>query len=234
MTQPNPRVAILFDLDGVIVFTDQYHYLGWKKLAEEEGWEFNEEVNNACRGVPRMESLQVILDHNKVDLPNQAKEALAARKNSYYVELLKKICGLDIYPGAVEFLKALRETGVKIGLCSSSKNAPQVLQSLELTPFFDAIVTGADIRRAKPDPEIFLLGAERLGVEPGACIVFEDAPSGVAGALAAGMQCVGVGSAELLPHATVTITRYEQVDVANLVETGDVLLSVSNNQRQTL
>lgn len=209
--------AVLFDLDGVIVFTDRYHYLGWKKLADERGWAFDEEVNNGCRGVPRMESLEVILRHNKVDLPLEEKEELAARKNGYYVELLKNINEEDVYPGAVEFLKAIRATGVKVSLCSSSKNANLVLDSLGLSDYFDAVITGADIKNAKPDPEIFLLGAERVGVEPSACVVFEDAPSGVAGALAAGMQCVGIGTPELLTEAPVTVTDYSTIDIEALL-----------------
>ncbi|NDV62792.1 beta-phosphoglucomutase [Puniceicoccales bacterium CK1056] len=209
--------AVLFDLDGVIVFTDRYHYLGWKKLADEHGWAFDEEVNNGCRGVPRMESLEVILRHNGVELPEAEKEELATRKNAYYVELLKDINEEDVYPGAVEFLKKIRATGVKTGLCSSSKNAPLVLESLGLSDYFDAVVTGADIKNAKPDPEIFLLGAEWVGVAPENCVVFEDAPSGVAGALAAGMACVGVGSPELLTEAPVTITDYSTIDIDALL-----------------
>jgi beta-phosphoglucomutase len=209
--------AVLFDLDGVIVFTDRYHYLGWKRLADENGWAFDEEINNGCRGVPRMESLEVILRHNGVDLPEDEKEALASRKNAYYVDLLADINEADVYPGAVEFLKRLRSTGVKIALCSSSKNAPLVLESLGLEEYFDAVVTGADIRKAKPDPEIFLLGASRVGVEPGKCVVFEDAPSGVAGALAAGMSCVGVGSPELLDEAPVVIQEYNTIDIDKLL-----------------
>jgi beta-phosphoglucomutase len=212
--------AVLFDLDGVIVFTDRYHYLGWKQLADEEGWAFDEEVNNGCRGVPRMESLEVILRHNGLDLPEAEKEAMAARKNRYYVELLKQINEDDVYPGAVGFLKDLIATGVKIGLCSSSKNALLVLDSLDLASYFDTVVTGADITKAKPDPEIFLLGAERLGIDPSACLVFEDAPSGVAGALAAGMDCIGVGSADLLTEAPVTMTDYGVIDITALLARG--------------
>lgn len=214
----NEIKAVLFDLDGVIVFTDRYHYLGWKKLADERGWAFDEEVNNGCRGVPRMESLEVILRHNRVELPEAEKEELATRKNAYYVELLKNINEEDVYPGAVEFLKKVRATGVKTSLCSSSKNAPLVLESLGLSEYFDAVVTGTDIKKAKPDPEIFLLGAERVGVAPENCVVFEDAPSGVAGALAAGMACVGVGSPELLTEAPVTITDYGTIDIDALLE----------------
>ena len=147
--------AVLFDLDGVIVFTDAYHYRAWKRLADEEGWAFDEEVNNQCRGVPRMASLEVILAHNNVTLPAQAKQALAERKNNYYKESLHNIGAEALYPGAVELLSALKARGVKLGLCSSSKNAADVLRKLRLTQLFDTVVTGHDITHAKPHPEDF-------------------------------------------------------------------------------
>lgn len=205
--------AALFDLDGVVVFTDKYHYLAWKELADRHGWHFNEEINNGCRGVPRMASLEVILCHNGVELPEAEKIKLADWKNRRYVELLGGICEDDVYPGVVPFLKSLRARGLATGLCSSSRNAKLVLESLGLAPLFDAVVTGEEIVHAKPDPEIFLLGAKRLGVDPSACVVFEDAPSGVDAALAAGMRCVGVGPAELLHHAHVTIQEYGRFDL---------------------
>jgi beta-phosphoglucomutase len=212
--------AALFDLDGVVVFTDKYHYRAWKELSDENGWLFSEEVNHRCRGVPRMESLEVILRHNHVELGHEQKLALAARKNRRYVELLQSIGQGDIYPGVVGFLERLRARGLKIGLCSSSRNAQMVLDNLHLTAWFDAVVTGDQVVRAKPDPEIFLLGAQRLGVEPGVCVVFEDAPSGIAAALAAGMRCVGVGSADLLTHAPRTIQDYRAIDLDSLLQGG--------------
>ena len=212
-----PFSAFLFDLDGVVVFTDRYHYLGWKKLADEQGWQFDEEVNHGCRGVPRMASLEVILRHNGVELAEPEKEELAARKNRYYVELLGNINEADLYPGAVDFLKKVREAGLQTALCSSSRNAHRVLEALDLGGVFDAVVTGADIERPKPDPEIFLLGAKRLGVEPSRCLVFEDAESGVEAALAAGMDCIGVGEKELLPRAPATMKDYASLDFAALV-----------------
>jgi len=208
--------AFLFDLDGVIVNTDRYHYLGWKKLADEQGWAFDEEVNDACRGVPRMASLEVILRHNGVTLPEDQKHALASRKNAYYVELLQGIGEADVIPGAVAFLQQARALDLKTALCSSSKNAPLVLSNLGLEPYFDTVVTGHDIERAKPDPQIFLLAAERLGERSEACIVFEDAPSGVQGALAAGMRCFGIGSPEFLPQATWTARDFLQLDAQAL------------------
>ena len=211
ITQLPDVKGILFDLDGVIVFTDKYHYLGWKKLADENGWDFNEEINNACRGVPRMASLQVLLDHNGIELPGEEKERLADLKNEYYKELLKQINNGDIYPGAIDLLKRLKSDGLKLAICSSSKNAQAVLNALSLTEYFDTVVGGDDIRTSKPDPEIFLTGASRLGLRPDECIVFEDAESGVAAAKAAGMKCVGVGPSDRLSAADVCVTDYSSV-----------------------
>ncbi|RKX47642.1 MAG: beta-phosphoglucomutase, partial [Verrucomicrobia bacterium] len=167
--------SVLFDLDGVVVFTDKYHYLGWKKLADEKGWDFDEEVNHGCRGVPRLASLQVLLDHNNVDFPLEEKERLADIKNEYYKELLKQINDDDIYPGVVPFLKKLQAEGIRMAICSSSKNALPVLDALDLTQYFDAVITGNDIENPKPDPEIFIKGAAAVNMHPLHCLVFEDA-----------------------------------------------------------
>ena len=214
--------AVLFDLDGVVVFTDKYHYLGWKKLADEKGWAFDEEVNNGCRGVPRLASLQVLLDHNKVDLPFDEKERLANIKNEYYKELLKQINDDDVYPGIIPFLKKLKAEGVRMAICSSSKNAQPVLDALNLSQYFDAVITGNDIINPKPDPEIFLKGAKALNMHPFHCLVFEDAESGVEAAHAAHMKCIGVGPAERLPNAYETITDYAEIDLQALLDAGRV------------
>lgn len=208
--------AALFDLDGVVVFTDKYHYLAWKELSDENGWFFSEEINHLCRGIPRMESLEVILRHNHVNISPEKKAVLADQKNQAYVKLLQTINQDDIYPGVIEFLKKLREKGLKIGLCSSSRNAKMVLDNLNLTQWFDAVVTGDEVVKSKPDPEIFLLGAKRLGLKPDVCVVFEDAPAGVDAALAAGMSCIGVGSPDLLKNAPTTIKEYSEIDLGNL------------------
>jgi alpha,alpha-trehalose phosphorylase len=214
--------AVLFDLDGVVVFTDKYHYLGWKKLADEKGWAFDEEVNHGCRGVPRLASLQVLLDHNKVDLPLAEKERLADIKNEYYKELLKQINDDDIYPGIVPFLKKLKAEGVRMAICSSSKNAQPVLDALNLSQYFDAVITGNDIINPKPDPEIFLKGAKAVNMHPFHCLVFEDAESGVEAAHGAHMKCIGVGPADRLPNAYETITDYAEIDLRALLDAGRV------------
>jgi len=204
--------AAIFDLDGVVVYTDAYHYQAWKQLADEQGWGFDESLNDQLRGVSRMASLQVILDHNGVDLPEAEKERLATIKNEYYKTLLQDIDASALVAGAIPFIRSLREEGLLIGLGSSSRNAGMVLEKLAIANLFDTVVTGHDISRTKPDPQIFLMGAERLGVEPRECAVFEDAASGVEAALAGGMLAVGFGPSEGLDGAHILIQSYEELD----------------------
>jgi beta-phosphoglucomutase len=212
--------AVLFDLDGVVVFTDRYHYLGWKRLCDEEGWRFDEVLNHQLRGVPRLDSLEIILKHNGLVLGDPQKAAYADRKNDYYVTSLQDINENDLYPGALDFINELRKRGIKTALCSSSRNASLVLEKLVITALFDTIVTGHDIRNAKPAPDIFLLAAQKIRVHPLHCMVFEDAASGVQAAKAARMKCVGVGTHEVLTQADETIAAYDEIDVEALLETG--------------
>ncbi len=214
--------AVLFDLDGVVVTTDKYHYQAWKEIAAEKGWIFNKELNHKLRGVPRLESLEIILEDNHIILSREEKVALATRKNNYYIELLKNINSSDLYPGAVDFLKQLKSKGIKTALCSSSRNANLVIEALQLKDFFDAIVTGNDIRKGKPDPEIFQIAAQRLRVHHINCIVIEDASSGLKAALAAGMKCIGVGTAENLPEAEETFLNYQEIELNELLESGRI------------
>ncbi|HKK48306.1 MAG TPA: HAD family hydrolase, partial [Alkalispirochaeta sp.] len=151
--------AAIFDLDGVVVYTDTYHYQAWKQLADEQGWSFDESLNDQLRGVSRMASLQVILDHNGIDIAEGEKERLAGEKNTYYKQLLESIDESAVVAGSIEFIRALRSQGLLIGLGSSSRNAQMVLDTLQITDLFDVIITGHDISRSKPDPQIFLMGA---------------------------------------------------------------------------
>lgn len=212
--------AFLFDLDGVVVFTDRYHEMGWRKLAEAEGWDFPQKLAHSLRGISRMDSVELILAHNRLEKSPEEKEALAARKNAIYVDAIRNINEADVVPGAVDFIRKAREAGIHTSLCSASKNAVGVLEALGIGDLFDAVVTGADIHRSKPDPEIFLLGAERLGVPPFHCMVFEDAVSGVEAAHRAGMKCVGVGTPEGLPNAAEVLPDFTSVDLLSLLETG--------------
>jgi len=213
-------LALLFDLDGVVVFTDKYHYLAWKKLADEEGWKFDEVVNQGLRGVSRRESLQVILDHNKLSLSEEKASEFAEKKNKYYIEFLDKISEADLYPGAIEFIKKCKSSGVNIGLCSSSRNADMVLEKLKIKDLFEVIVTGNDITKTKPNPQIFELAAEKLDVPSDHCMVFEDAVAGIDAALNAGMKCLGVGIAENLSNAPDTFEKYEEIDIDVLLKSG--------------
>lgn len=210
--------ACLFDLDGVIVDTAKYHYLAWKRLANELGFDFTEHDNERLKGVSRMASLEILLEIGQVTLDDAAKEELAARKNDWYVESISKMDASEILPGALEFLKECRQNGLKVALGSASKNAMTILNNTGLTPHFDAIIDGTRTSAAKPDPEVFLLGASEVGVSPENCVVFEDAEAGIEAARRAGMHCVGIGSAETLGQADFVISSLAEMSVNRLSE----------------
>jgi len=202
--------AVIFDLDGVIVSTDQYHYQAWKKMSDEEGIKFNETINNRLRGVSRMESLEIILEKAERTYTPEEKIVLAERKNTYYRESLSEVKPDDLLPGAKHTIDELKKRGVKIAIGSSSKNTPTILKQIGLADAFDAVADGNDITRSKPDPEVFLLAAERLGVPPEECLVVEDAEAGVQAAIAGGMNVAAVGDAGL--HSQDADYRLERVD----------------------
>lgn len=213
--------ACLFDLDGVLVFTDKYHFLAWKSVSDEKGWDFNEKVNNRLRGIPRLASLNEILKHNHTDISDEEKVCIMDMKNTRYVELLERINETDTYPGALDFIRKLRKRGVKIALCSSSKNAEMVLDKLNIKDLFDVVVTGNDIKKAKPDPEIFTVAAKKLGVHPYHCVVFEDSLAGIEGATNGGMKTMGVGNrTEVADVAMEYIDSYDEIDIDNFIESG--------------
>jgi beta-phosphoglucomutase len=189
--------GVIFDLDGVLVSTDDFHYKGWARLAADEGIPFTREDNHRQRGVSRMESLEILLEKSKSAYTDEQKLEMAARKNGYYVDFLQDLTPADALPGTREILAELRETGVKLAVGSSSRNTPLIMEKVDICGFFDAVADGNDISHSKPDPEVFLLAAERLGLRPEACVVVEDAAAGVESARRAGMRVVGVGPAEL-------------------------------------
>lgn len=193
--------AAIFDLDGVIVDTAKYHYLAWKRLASEVGIDLSIEENERLKGVSRMDSLDIILALGNVQLDRAKKEALAEKKNGWFLEFVNQMTPAEILPGAKELLLDLRNKGIKIALGSSSKNAPLVLRLLNIENLFDVVVDGTMVKNSKPDPEIFLLGAKLLSLPPTTCVVFEDAEAGVEAALSAGMKCVGIGSPAQLGKA---------------------------------
>jgi beta-phosphoglucomutase len=199
--------ACIFDLDGVIVDTAHYHFLAWKKLAEQLGIVFTEKENEQLKGVSRMHSLEIILSLGKLKVDEKKKEMLADRKNNWFVDYVNTMKPEEIFPGVKTLLKKIRSRGLKVALASSSKNAPAVIKLLGIENEFDAIVDGTMIVHSKPDPEIFLLAASMLNVSPKDCLVFEDAEAGVEAALRAGMKCVGVGSADQLSKANMIVSK---------------------------
>ena len=193
--------AFVFDLDGVITDTARYHYLAWKQLADAEGVRFDQEFNEQLKGVDRMASLDLILSRSSRTYSSEQRQALAESKNENYRQLIATMTTADLLPGALEALKAVRAAGLKIGLASVSKNAPMVLDRLGIAKMFDFIADAAQVRRGKPDPEIFLPAARGLGAQAGACIGVEDAVAGVQAIKAAGMYAIGVGDQQTLHGA---------------------------------
>ena len=205
--------AALFDLDGVIVDTAKYHYLAWKRLATELGFDFSEAQNERLKGVSRTRSLEILLEIGKLNLDEAVRRALAEKKNRWYVEYIQKMDESELLPGARECLVRLREKGVKTALASASKNAPLILRNLNIASLFDAVIDGNKVSQAKPDPEVFLLGARELRVGPRDCVVFEDAEAGLQAARAAGMYAVGIGKADVLQSADYVVDGLRNFDV---------------------
>lgn len=205
--------GVIFDLDGVIVTTDDCHYRAWKRMADEEGIPFDRHINERLRGVSRMASLEILLE--RADKPYTAaqKDAMAARKNAYYVELIDSLTPADVLPGAMDVLHALRARGVRIAIGSSSRNTPLILRRIGLENAFDAVADGNQITHSKPDPEVFLLAARLMGLPPAVCLVVEDADAGVEAALAGGMKALGVGSAAVNPRATYRAASLAEVNL---------------------
>jgi beta-phosphoglucomutase len=187
--------AVIFDLDGVIVSTDEYHYKAWQRMADEEGIYFDKGINEALRGVSRMECMDIILKRADRPYTQEEKVSLAERKNEYYKDMLKEVTPKDILPGVMDLLKELKRHGIKTAIGSSSKNAPIILERIGLDKHFDAVADGNHIKNSKPHPEVFLLAAQKLEAVSEECLVVEDAEAGVEAALAGGMKVVGVGSA---------------------------------------
>jgi len=208
--------ACIFDLDGVVVDTAKYHYIAWKSLANELGFDFTEEDNERLKGVSRMTSLDILLEIGGVELDEKTKLELADKKNKNYVEFILKMTPDEILPGVKDFFNELKAERVKIALGSASKNAMTILNQLELTDYFDAVVDGTHVSNAKPDPEVFLKGAELLGFSPSECIVFEDAEAGVEAAINGNMRCVGIGSPEVLGKANIVVPGFVGFTMAQL------------------
>lgn len=203
--------GIIFDLDGVICSTDKYHYKAWKKIADQLGIPFDEEVNNQLRGVSRMESLELILRNSNVSYTQEEKEALAEEKNHFYQKLLKQMSGKDLSEEVQNTLYALKRKGLLLGIGSSSKNAAFILERIGLRDFFDAVADGTMIQRSKPDPEVFLKAASLLKTDPKDCLVVEDAKSGAEAAVAGGFDCAGVNDAQEYEKITYCLTDFKDL-----------------------
>ena len=210
--------AVIFDLDGVIVSTDECHYQAWKRLADSEEIYFDREINKRLRGVSRMESLAIILERSDKVYPDDAKERMAQAKNDYYRKLIADLTPAQILPGVMAFLDDLRKAGLKLAVGSSSKNTPLILDRIGLAHFFDAVADGNEITKSKPDPEVFLLAAQKLGIAPESCAVVEDAESGIEAALAGGMLVLGVGAAAGSQRATFRAQDLSAIPAADFLD----------------
>jgi beta-phosphoglucomutase len=211
--------GVIFDLDGVLVTTDELHYRAWKRLAEEEGIPFSREVNHRQRGIGRMESLEVLLERSPRKYSDEEKVALADRKNTYYRDSLATLRSSDALPGSRSLLRALRAKGIKVAVASASKNTPTIMERVDLSREVDAVADGREISHSKPDPEVFLLAARKLGLKPEVCLVVEDAPAGIEAGRRAGMAVFAIGPRERHPdvaHCTEGLNRI----------TADVLLAL--------
>jgi len=205
--------AVIFDLDGVICFTDKLHYKAWKNIADEQGIYFDEKINDRLRGVSRMESLDIILEKADRTYSFDEKKEIAEKKNDIYVSLLDTMSEKDLDVNVKNVLDSLRSRGTLLAIGSSSKNTKKILEKLGLKDFFDAVSDGTNITKSKPDPEVFLKAAEMLGIKPIEAVVVEDALSGIDAALAGGFECVGIGEAAMHPKVT-----YPLKDFADLPE----------------
>ncbi|RDC57355.1 beta-phosphoglucomutase [Pedobacter chinensis] len=208
--------ACLFDLDGVLVDTAVYHYQAWKRLANTMGFDFTEEQNEQLKGVSRVESLNKILAWGGVEKTETEKQELATLKNSWYVDMITKMTPAEVLPGTVDFLTAIHKAGYKLALGSASKNSGIILERTNLAHFFDEIVDGNMVTQSKPDPEVFLKGAELLGFKPEECVVFEDAVAGVEAAKRGGMKAIGIGEKSVLANADVVVSGLDKLTVKDL------------------
>lgn len=197
--------AAIFDLDGVVVDTAKYHYLAWKRLANEYGFDFTQVDNERLKGVSRTRSLEILLEIGGLTFDESTKLKMAAQKNDWYVDYIRRMDATEILPGVTEYLQGIRARGIKTALGSASKNAPFILERLGISALFDVVVDGNKVTKAKPDPEVFLRAAAELCIPPAGCIVFEDAEAGIEAARRAGMGAVGIGDPLTLKEADIVL-----------------------------
>lgn len=214
MAKPAIR-GFIFDLDGVLTDTAEYHYRAWKRLADELGLPFTREDNEALRGVPRRESLMLILKERM--LPEEQILEMMKRKNNYYLEFIRELTPQDVLPGAIGLLEEIRVAGLKSAVGSASKNAPEVLERLGIAHLLDAISHGGSVERQKPAPDLFLHAAAQLGLEAGECAVVEDAAAGIEAARAGGFRSVGLGPRQRVRQAEVILPSLQGIRLNDLL-----------------
>ncbi len=206
--------GFIFDLDGVIVDTAKYHYLAWKNLADELGVPFTEEDNEHFKGVSRKRCLEILLEMGNITLPQSDFDRLLVEKNEDYLSYIEQMDESEILPDVPKVLNYLRERNIPMALGSASKNARAILKKVKLTEYFQTIVDGTQVTAAKPDPQVFLIAAERLGATPESCVVFEDALAGIEAANRANMLSIGIGEAETLTDARHVFRDFTEISTA--------------------
>jgi len=211
--------AVLFDLDGVLVSTDEYHYRSWVKISKDEGFDFfDHEFNHKFRGVARMKCIDIITEASEKHYTPEQKQELADRKNRYFVESLASVTTEMLLPGSLDMLKELKKRGIKIAVASNSRNAMTIIRQTQIEHFLDSIIDGHQIENSKPDPEVFLLAAKKLGVPPADCLVVEDAVAGIESAQRAGMKFLGIGTKERLHNASIVVPNLSAISIDELLK----------------
>lgn len=206
--------GLIFDLDGVIVDTAGYHFMAWRKMANELGFDFNEHQNEHLKGVSRRQSIELILKWGGKTLPDAEIERFMTLKNTWYLEFIEQLAPANVLPGADVFLRESKAAGYKIALGSASKNSKMILDKLQLTNLFDAIIDGNIATESKPNPQVFLKGADALGLTPNQSLVFEDAIAGIQAAHNGGMLAVGIGQKDVLTEAEVVYPGLDGLKMA--------------------
>jgi beta-phosphoglucomutase len=210
------RKGFIFDLDGVIVDTAKYHYLAWKKLAKKLGFEFTHEQNELFKGVSRKRCLEILLEIGAIKATQEQFNRWMIEKNQDYLVYIEEMDASEILPDVPKVLNYLKDKNISIALGSASKNAKPILEKVNLLSYFDVIVDGNNVTKAKPDPEVFLMAAQQLGVPAENCIVFEDAVAGIRAANAAKMISIGIGDARVLSEAKFNFSDFMQIELSFL------------------
>lgn len=212
------KKGFIFDLDGVIVDTAKYHYLAWKKLANQLGFEFTKEQNELFKGVSRKRCLDILLEIGNIEATQEQLDTWMVEKNVDYLAYIENMDASEILPDVPEVLEFLKKRNIAIALGSASKNARPILEKVNLLHYFDVIVDGNNVTKAKPDPEVFLLAAKQLSVDAKDCIVFEDAVAGIEAANAANMISIGIGDENVLSEAQFNFTDFTEISTECIEE----------------